>query len=133
MLLGLWIALQPQAPATRNLALQRGVGTALGGLLTIAVAIAAPAAVWVGWIFLILAFASFRLRTVNYAWSCVLLTPIVVLGFAGAPLDPQVLAARVAWTVAGVVLAAVASGVLWQRPAGGEAPIAPERELALAG
>jgi hypothetical protein len=117
MLLGVWIALQPHAAVTRHVALQRGAGTALGALLTLLLAVAFPHGVWLGWLFLALAFVAFGLRTVNYAWYCVLLTPIVVLGFADTPLDVQVLVARVAWTAAGVVLAAVARHVLWNRDA----------------
>ena len=60
---------------------------------------------------------SFGLRSVNYAWYCVALTPIVVLGFAGGPLDYRILAARVTWTAAGVALAMIARNVLWTRDA----------------
>jgi hypothetical protein len=115
MLLGLWIALQPQHGATRLLALQRGAGTAAGGLLTIAVALVMPSMVWIGWLFLLLTFVCFGLRSVNYAWYCIVLTPIVVFGLAGGPLAIDILAARVAWTIAGVVLAAVVRTVLWNR------------------
>jgi uncharacterized membrane protein YccC len=72
-----------------------------------------PHGLWIGWLFLALAFVAFGLRTVNYAWYCALLTPIVVLGFADARLDTEVLAARVTWTLVGVVIAAVVRHVLW--------------------
>lgn len=114
MLLGVWIALQPHAPMTRHMALQRGAGTAAGALVTLLIAAALPHGLWIGWLFLALAFFAFGLRTVNYAWYCVLLTPIVVLGFAqSARLDVEVLLARVTWTLAGVVLAVVARHLLW--------------------
>jgi hypothetical protein len=115
MLLGVWIALQPHATVTRHVALQRSAGTALGALLTLGLVVAVPHGLWLGWLFLALAFVAFGLRTVNYAWYCVLLTPIVVLGFGGAPLDLQVLLARVAWTAAGVALAVLARHALWHR------------------
>ncbi len=83
MSLGLWIALQPQPDATRHAPLQRGAGTAVGAVLTLLVASALPAALWPGWLFLAPAFVAFGLRTVNYAWYCVALTPIVVLGRPG--------------------------------------------------
>jgi Fusaric acid resistance protein-like len=124
MLLGVWIALQPHAAATRHVALQRGAGTALGALLTLVLAVALPHGLWLGWLFLALAFLAFGLRTVNYAWYCVLLTPIVVLGFTAAPLDVQVLLARVAWTAGGVELAVLARHLLWHRePAVAAAPV----------
>jgi hypothetical protein len=115
MLLGVWIALQPHASVTRHVALQRGAGTALGALLTLFLVAVVPHGLWLGWLFLALAFVAFGLRTVNYAWYCVLLTPIVVLGFGDAPLDVQVLLARVAWTAAGVALAVLARHTLWHR------------------
>ena len=115
MLLGVWIALQPHASVTRHVALQRGAGTALGALLTLVLVVAVPHGLWLGWLFLALAFVAFGLRTVNYAWYCVLLTPIVVLGFGDGPLDVQVLLARVAWTAAGVALAVLARHLIWQR------------------
>ena len=115
MLIGVWIALQPQQASTRHVALQRGIGTAIGGLLTIPLALALPGTMWAGWILMALVFVSFGLRTVNYAWYCVVLTPIVVIGFAGGPLDVRVLAARVPWTAAGVLLAVLAGRILWTR------------------
>ncbi len=87
----------------------------VGAALTILLAATLPHGIWIGWIFLPLAFVCFGLRSVNYAWYCVVLTPIVVLGFAGGPLDPQVLAARVTWTVIGVALAVLARTALWSR------------------
>ena len=115
ILLGMWIARQPHVSVTRHVALQRGAGTALGALLTLVLVVAVPHGLWLGWLFLALAFVAFGLRTVNYAWYCVLLTPIVVRGFGDAPLDIQVLLARVAWTAAGVALAVLARHVLWHR------------------
>jgi hypothetical protein len=119
MLLGVWIALQPHATITRHVALQRAAGTALGAVVTLLVVVAVPHGLWLGWLFLALAFAAFGLRTVNYAWYCVLLTPIVVLGFGDAPLDPQVLLARVAWTAGGVALAVLVRHLLWNRDTDG--------------
>ena len=110
MLLAAWIALQPQPLASRHMALSRGAGTAAGAVVTLLLAFALPHTIWIGWAFLLLLFLAFGLRTVNHTWYCVLLTPVVVLGFAGTPLDPEMLAARVAWTAAGVLLAAVAAG-----------------------
>jgi uncharacterized membrane protein YccC len=128
----LWIALQPGASATRSLALQRGAGTVVGALVTLAFGVVVPHTIWLGWVLAVLAFVAFGLRTVNYAWYCVVLTPIVVLGFAGQPLDHRVLAARVAWTTAGVLLAVAARELLWARderdpqPAASiEAPLVP--------
>ncbi len=115
MLLGVWIALQPRTHLTRHMAVQRGVGTALGGLVTVLLAATMPHGLWIGWVFLALAFVAFGLRTVNYSWYCVLLTPIIVLGFADLTLDGQVLLARITWTAAGVLVAVVASHVLWSR------------------
>ena len=117
MLLGAFIALQPQPAATRDAAVQRAIGTVVGAGVTIALVSVMPHTIWIGWIFLLLAFVSFGLRSVNYAWYCVALTPIVVLGFAGGPLDYRILAARVTWTAAGVMLAVIARNVLWTREA----------------
>jgi hypothetical protein len=128
MLLGVWIALQPHAAVTRHVALQRATGTVAGGLLTVALAVAVPGVVWIGWPFLALAFVAFGLRTVNYAWYCVALTPLVVLGFVQSELDVQVLAARVTWTALGVGLAVVARHVLWRDPA----PVAADVRVAAA-
>jgi hypothetical protein len=122
MLLGAWIALQPHAAVTRHVALQRAVGTVAGGLLTVLLAVAVPGVVWIGWPFLALAFVAFGLRTVNYAWYCVALTPLVVLGFAASQLDVQVLLARVTWTALGVALAVVARHVLWPETTPSPAP-----------
>ncbi|MFT3853370.1 MAG: FUSC family protein [Ilumatobacteraceae bacterium] len=95
MLLGTWIAMQPDRQATTQAALRRGLGTAIGGLVTLVLVGITPSTLWVGWIFFVLAFVAFGLRTVNYAWYCVAMTPIVVVGFAGAELNREVLAARV--------------------------------------
>jgi hypothetical protein len=132
MLLGAWIALQPHAPMTRHMALQRGAGTAVGALVTLLIAAALPHELWIGWLFLALAFVAFGLRTVNYAWYCVLLTPIVVLGFGQTQLDTQVLLARVTWTIAGVVLAVAARHVLWHRRPETITPAADQPAVALA-
>ena len=67
MLLGVWIALQPYAVGTRHAALQRGVGTVVGAALTVLLAATLPHGIWIGWIFLPLAFVCFGLRSVNYA------------------------------------------------------------------
>ena len=74
-----------------------------------------PGSIWIGWLLVVLAFVAFGLRTVNYAWYCIVLTPIVVLGFTSGPLNLPVLAARVAWTTVGVLLAVIATTVLWSR------------------
>ena len=127
MLLGAWIALQPHASITQKVALQRGAGTLAGALLTAVVAAVWPSTVWIGWVFLVLAFVAFGLRTVNYAWYCVLLTPMIVIGFSQLPLDGQLLLARATWTVGGVLLAVIARHLLWNAvsdPAPSAAPVA---------
>lgn len=112
MLIGIWIAMQPHAAATRDTALQRSAGTVLGGLLTVALGFV-PHGLWLGWLFLVLAFVAFGLRTVNYAWYCVGLTPIIVLGFAGTDLSTELLVARIVWTAVGVGVAFLARVLLW--------------------
>jgi hypothetical protein len=123
MLLGVWIALQPHAAVTRHVALQRAAGTVAGGLLTVLLAVAVPGVMWIGWLFLALAFVAFGLRTVNYSWYCVTLTPLVVLGFVQSQLNVQILAARVTWTALGVALAVVARHLLWPDPVSAAAPV----------
>ncbi len=115
MLLGAWIALQPHAHLTRHMAVQSRRRRRARCLVTVLLATTMPHGLWIGWVFLALAFVAFGLRTVNYSWYCVLLTPIVVLGFADLTLDGQVLLARITWTAAGVLVAVVARHVLWSR------------------
>lgn len=122
MLLGVWIAMQPDRQATAQFAVRRGLGTAAGALVTLVLVAVAPPAVWLGWIFLVLAFVGFGLRTVNYAWYCVAITPVIVVGFAGTELNREVLAARVVWTTVGVAAALAARFALWPADTRAAAP-----------
>jgi hypothetical protein len=113
MLLGVWIAMQPNRARSHVSAAQRALGTLAGGLAVVAVSTLLVHLVWIGWVLVALAFVGFGLRNVNYSWYCIGLTPIVVLGFSGHDLEPQVLVARLVWTLAGTLLALAAWTVLW--------------------
>ncbi|QXC61177.1 FUSC family protein [Aquihabitans sp. G128] len=125
--IGVWIVLQPYLHDTVAKAVQRGIGTVAGGLLTLALVQAVPAGLWVGWMFLVLAFVCFGIRPVNYGWYCVFLTPIIVIGFGPVVHDYAVLEARLGWTIAGSLLALLVRFALW--PAAGhprpDAPASP--------
>lgn len=122
--IGVWIVLQPYLHDTVAKAVQRGTGTVLGGLLTLALVQAVPSGLWVGWLFLVLAFLCFGIRPVNYGWYCVFLTPIIVMGFGPVTHDYAVLEARLGWTVAGSLLALALRFALW--PAHGHPVVASE-------
>jgi len=132
--IGVWIVLQPYLHDTVAKAVQRGTGTVIGGLLTLALVQAVPAGFWVGWLFLVLAFLCFGIRPVNYGWYCVFLTPIIVMGFGPVTHDYAVLEARLGWTVAGSLLALAIRFALWPthgHPGAGPARIDDEAPVAL--
>jgi len=125
--IGAWIALDPRLDVTLVKGVQRLAGTLAGGALVVAIAALAPAHLWLGWLALALALVAFTLRPVNYAWYCVFLTPVVVLGLGPLDPDPGVLAARLVWTAAGVALALALRLVAWpthaHAPADGPVPV----------
>lgn len=104
-MVGVWVALRPHHHLTRDLAVQRFAGTVVGAAATLAVVAAYPSGHWLGWGLVPLVFVAFGLRSVNYAWYCVAVTPVIVVGFTGTELEPDVLAARVIWTALGVAIA----------------------------
>jgi uncharacterized membrane protein YccC len=120
--IGAWIALDPHLDATVAKGVARLGGTLAGGALVLAIAALAPAHLWLGWLGLGLALVAFTLRPVNYAWYCVFLTPVVVLGLGPLDPDPGVLAARLVWTAAGVALALALRLGAW--PTQAHAPVA---------
>jgi hypothetical protein len=108
LVLGVWVMLRPDQGGTFDRAVQRTVGTLVGGLVTLAVAAALPAHLWTGWIVLGFVVACFAVRAANYAWYVALLTPVVVLGFDATTVDRTTLLSRVGFTLAGGVLALLA-------------------------
>ena len=113
MAVGVWVVLQPHLHDTVTKGVQRAAGTLVGGALSVALLQTLPTDLWFGWLVLALAFVCFGIRSVNYGWYCVVLTPIVVLGFSPIVADNAVLEARLGWTAAGIVLALAVRFAMW--------------------
>jgi uncharacterized membrane protein YccC len=117
---GIWLPLtsltilQPEYGSTVTRALQRTLGT-IGGAVIAGVLLATvhgTAAYDVA--LALLLFATFLVIRRNYGYGITFLTPIIILLISHGSLDPWVdLAERVAYTLAGAVLALAAAHLLW--------------------
>jgi uncharacterized membrane protein YccC len=117
---GIWlpltslVILQPEYGGTLARALQRSLGTlagaAIAGALLTTMHGTASYDVALG----VLLFATFLLIRRNYGYGIMFLTPIIILLIGMSSADPWVdLAERVAYTVAGALLALAAGYLLW--------------------
>lgn len=119
---GIWLPLtsltilQPEYGSTVSRALQRTLGT-IGGAVIAGVLLATVHGTYTYDAALAcLLFATFLLIRRNYGYGITFLTPIVILLISRGSLDPWVdLAERVAYTIAGAVLALAAAYLLWPR------------------
>jgi len=117
---GIWLPLtsltilQPEYGSTVTRALQRTLGT-IGGAVIASVLLATVhgTATYDAALGLLL-FATFLVIRRNYGYGITFLTPIVILLISRGSLDPWIdLAERVAYTVAGAILALAAAYLLW--------------------
>ncbi len=119
---GIWLPLtsltilQPEYGSTVSRALQRTLGT-IGGAAIAGVLLATVHGTYTYDAALAcLLFATFLLIRRNYGYGITFLTPIIILLISRGSLDPWVdLAERVAYTLAGAVLALAAAYLLWPR------------------
>jgi uncharacterized membrane protein YccC len=116
------IILQPYAGATSRLALQRVLGTVVGGALTAALAalVHTPGAI-LGLTF-VGAGLSVALLPLNYAAFSVFLTPTFVLLAEASAGDWHLAGLRITNTVLGGLLALAGSRLLWPTPETARAP-----------
>lgn len=126
--IGVWVVLQPYLDDTVVRGAERAVGTLAGGGVTILLVHALPDGVWIGWLFLLLVVVAMGARSLNYAWYCVAVTPVIVIGFGPVSTDLTVLGARVLWTAIGAALAVAVRLVLWPTSAH-EPPAGQDRSL----
>jgi uncharacterized membrane protein YccC len=117
---GIWLPLtsltilQPEYGSTVNRALQRTLGT-IGGAVIASVLLATVhgTATYDAALGLLL-FATFLVIRRNYGYGITFLTPIIILLITRGSLDPWIdLAERVAYTVAGAILALATAHLLW--------------------
>jgi uncharacterized membrane protein YccC len=110
------VILQPYTGATTHRALQRVIGTVLGGLLTAALGALFhdPRAILV--LSFLFAAACVALLPVNYAAFSIFLTPTFVLLAESSAGDWHLAGTRVLLTLLGGALALVGSRVLWPSP-----------------
>ncbi len=110
------MTLQPFFATTWQKALERSLGTVLGGVAAAAIATVVHSPLATAVVLAPLAIAAFATRAVSFGLFMVFLTPMVVLlselGRPGAS-EFVIAAARAAYTVAGGTLAVLANLVLW--------------------
>ena len=122
------VILQPYTAATTNRALQRVLGTVLGGILTAALGAMFHAPLAVMALSFVFAGMCIALMPVNYAAYSVFLTPTFVLLAETSAGDWHLAATRVVNTVLGGALALAGARLLWPSPESTRLP----RFLALA-
>jgi len=119
---GIWLPLtsltilQPEYGSTVSRALQRTLGTIGGAVIAGALLATVHGTYAYDAALAFLLFATFLVIRRNYGYGITFLTPIIILLISRGSLDPWVdLAARVAYTLAGAVLALGAAYLLWPR------------------
>lgn len=107
------VILQPQLPATLSRAIQRVVGTVLGGVAAAVLlgVVHDPRAVLA--LVFALAVASVAVQPISYALYSALLTPTFILLAEAAAHDPRLVRERIVNTLLGGALALVGARVLW--------------------
>jgi uncharacterized membrane protein YccC len=117
---GIWLPLtsltilQPEYGSTVTRAMHRTLGTIAGAVIAGALLATVHGTAAYDVALGVLLFATFLVIRRNYAYGITFLTPIVILLISQRSLDPWVdLAERVAYTVAGAILALVAAYLLW--------------------
>ena len=118
---GIWLPLtslailQPEYGSTVTRALHRTLGTIAGAVLAGALLASVHGTAAYDVVLGVLLFATFLVIRRNYGYGITFLTPIIILLIShGGSLDPWIdLAERVAYTVAGAILALAAAHLLW--------------------
>jgi uncharacterized membrane protein YccC len=116
------LILQPYAGATAERAMQRVVGTVLGGVIAAVLTTGVHGAVVVTAVLFPLTVLTLALRPVGYGYFTLFLTPLFVLIAEGSQSDPKLAAFRVLNTVLGGALAMVVAATLWPDWEGEEMP-----------
>ena len=117
---GIWLPLtsltilQPEYGSTVTRAMHRTLGTIAGAVIAGALLASVHGTTAYDVALGVLLFATFLVIRRNYGYGITFLTPIIILLISQRSLDPWVdLAERVAYTVAGAILALVAAYLLW--------------------
>jgi uncharacterized membrane protein YccC len=117
---GIWLPLtslailQPDYSGTATRALQRSLGTIAGAVIAGALLATVHRTVGYDLALGVLLFATFLIIRRNYGYGITFLTPIIILLIGASSADPWIdLAERIAYTVAGALLALAAAYLLW--------------------
>ncbi len=125
--------MQPYLSLTYTRALERIIGTALGGAIAAAVGLVCTTPVSIGAAMFLLSMAAFAIRAVSFGLFMMALTPLVVLLVeTGSPDTGEwfIAAARAALTTVGGLMAVGANFLLW--PSHEPDLVAPEARKAIA-
>jgi len=109
------VVLQPQSGATFIKAVQRVVGTVLGGVIAAAIALAVHDTWWILAVVFVLATVSVAVLPINYAVFSMFLTPTFVLLAEVNAADWHLANLRIVNTLIGGVLALLGTRLLWPR------------------
>jgi uncharacterized membrane protein YccC len=105
--------LQPYAGATAHRALQRVIGTVIGGLVAGVLTWAVHGTVAVAIVLTILCVLTLAVRPIGYGYFTLFLTPLFVIIAEGTRSEPHLIFARLLNTVLGGALAFAAGALLW--------------------